>query len=552
MAGLRLGDTAPDFTQHSSAGDIHFRQWLGDSWGVLFSHPADSPRCAPQNSASWPSPKANSPTATRAFDLMGSWRWGRQTSQGGPRRRNGVQCHQRSAILEFELMLAVRDENGDVSNIPLWQIHQAASKDIATLGLSLPEGKELLAMVQHEIVTRQFEATTRHRQQCAQCGLTPSIKDYHGARFRTLFGDVELRVPRYTKCGCAGTGVAGSRQARQRWISAELECVQSELAATLSYERSSQILRLLLPIGSGHSASTVRDRTLRVGQRLEAEQTATPVTPASGQSSVTTIGLDGGYVRHCDAELGHNFEIIGGRVLAEDGSQRCVAFVRTVDEHSRTRVQHAVAALGGAHEELRVFTDGDGALRDLQLSVLPEATHVLDWYHLTRRLTVLASVINGKEAASRLPARDRDRLSEWMDSVKWRLWHGRAAGAITRLQAMLGVMARHSVPGEAVVKRITKLTTELLRYLENNADSIPDYGQRYRAGERISTSFVESAVNQIIDKRMSKSQQMRWSPKSAHLLLQVRTSVLDGRLRQDFARWYPGFAANDSDVRLTA
>jgi alkyl hydroperoxide reductase subunit AhpC len=41
MPSLRLGDTAPDFTQHFSVGDIHFHQWLGDSWGVLFSHPAD-------------------------------------------------------------------------------------------------------------------------------------------------------------------------------------------------------------------------------------------------------------------------------------------------------------------------------------------------------------------------------------------------------------------------------------------------------------------------------------------------------------------------------
>ena len=46
MASLRLGDTAPDFTQKSSLGDIHFHQWLGDSWGVLFSHPADfTPVC---------------------------------------------------------------------------------------------------------------------------------------------------------------------------------------------------------------------------------------------------------------------------------------------------------------------------------------------------------------------------------------------------------------------------------------------------------------------------------------------------------------------------
>jgi len=47
----------------------------------------------------------------------------------------------------------------------------------------------------------------------------------------------------------------------------------------------------------------------------------------------------------------------------------------------------------------------------------------------------------GKEAAEELPARNQARLSEWMDSAKWRLWHGRAAGAITRLQSMLGAMA---------------------------------------------------------------------------------------------------------------
>lgn len=43
---LRLGDTAPDFEQDSSEGKISFHDWLGDSWGVLFSHPADfTPVC---------------------------------------------------------------------------------------------------------------------------------------------------------------------------------------------------------------------------------------------------------------------------------------------------------------------------------------------------------------------------------------------------------------------------------------------------------------------------------------------------------------------------
>ena len=89
--------------------------------------------------------------------------------------------------------------------------------------------------------------------------------------------------------------------------------------------------------------------------------------------------------------------------------------------------------------------------------------------------------------------------------------------------------------------KLLKAVREFGRYIEANAGSIPNYGERYRAGEAISTAFVESTINQVVSKRMVKKQQMRRTPRGAHLLLQVRTRVLNGELADDFHRWYPAF-----------
>jgi hypothetical protein len=91
------------------------------------------------------------------------------------------------------------------------------------------------------------------------------------------------------------------------------------------------------------------------------------------------------------------------------------------------------------------------------------------------------------------------------------------------------------------LKKLSKSLFDVIRYLESNTDSIPDYGQRYRTGRRISTGFVESAVNEIVAKRMAKKQQMRWNRYTVQRFLDVRIHVLNGTLEDAFRHWHRGF-----------
>ena len=87
----------------------------------------------------------------------------------------------------------------------------------------------------------------------------------------------------------------------------------------------------------------------------------------------------------------------------------------------------------------------------------------------------------------------------------------------------------------------------MVAYIRKNAGSLINYGERYRAGERISSAFVEATVNTVTAPRFAKKQQMQWTPRGAHLPLQTRTRTLDGTLRETFERWYPGLV-NDHET----
>jgi hypothetical protein len=72
------------------------------------------------------------------------------------------------------------------------------------------------------------------------------------------------------------------------------------------------------------------------------------------------------------------------------------------------------------------------------------------------------------------------------------------------------------------------------KYLRGQAAWLINYAKRYRAGDRVGTSITEGTANFLVNRRMNKSQQMRWSRRGADLLLQVRSTAYNSTLGTGF------------------
>ncbi len=167
------------------------------------------------------------------------------------------------------------------------------------------------------------------------------------------------------------------------------------------------------------------------------------------------------------------------------------------------------------------------------------------------RITVMRQFAQG------LQSHDRKAGAEMFDNlerIKWYLWHGNIYRASEDIEGMCFDAGCLETDYPNMRKFITAIG-DFRVYIAANKSSLINYGERFRAGERISSAFIEATVNAVISKRFAKKQQMQWTKRGAHLLLQTRTKTLDGSLRSTFEEWYPGMANDNYDrneKRLTA
>jgi hypothetical protein len=457
--------------------------------------------------------------------------------------------------MRISILFQITDDNGATSAAKEVAAFEKATERAEDVGLSLAQGKALLAAVQRQVAQAQAgEWAGRHRC-CLSCGSQRRSNGSYPVLFRTLYGDVQLASPRLHRCACLGKGgpatVSPLRDLLPGHVAPERLYLEARWASLVPYAAAAGLLADVLPVASGTNATTLRQHVLRVAERAEGELGKEQSSFIDGcpaewaelpiPEGRIVVGLDGGYIRDWDDRKA-NFELIVGRSMPDDRDPRYVGLVHGYDRKPKRRLFELLKAQGlQANQDVTFLTDGGEEVRSLTELVTPEAEHVLDWFHIAMRLTVLEQYARG---VAHHDADEGARLLRELERTKWLLWHGNGHRARQHANDL-----RDDVKGLEMdyphLGKFARSAQEFAVYIRSNAGSLINYGERFRSGERISSAMAESTVNAVVSKRFAKRQQMQWTRRGAHLLLQTRTRALDGTLRPLFERWYPGLA-NDN------
>jgi hypothetical protein len=439
----------------------------------------------------------------------------------------------------------------------------------AELGLNLGEAKTILSGLQRSMVTQQAAEFVAKESCCLQCDKEFRHNGRHKIAVRTLFGKMQIESPRFYRCRCGGAkrnSFSPLATALPERTSAELLYLETKWAFRSSYGMTLKMLGEVLPIAQDINTTAIRKNVVRLGERIDRELGKEQGVFIEGcqrdwenlpvPEGPLSVGIDGGYVHSCEQEKkgeGGCFEIIVGKSIPTDGKGKCFGFVNCYDKKPKRRMFEVLTSQGlQINQQITFLSDGGDTVRDLQMLMSPQAEHILDWFHVSMRLQVLNQMAKGLKAVAKaqiapIPVGgdekddplDAEKLEKKVERLKWNLWHGNVHRALELIRDLEWDLEAFSESSEKV-RKMEKAVGGFDSYIRANRQFIPNYGDRWRNKERISTGFVESTVNQVISKRMVKKQQMRWSKRGAHLMLQIRPRVLNDEWGATLARWYPG------------
>ncbi len=281
-----------------------------------------------------------------------------------------------------------------------------------------------------------------------------------------------------------------------------------------------------------------------VGEALGDYVATRPETAASA----IVVTLDSTFIRSCENGERH-LEVRVGNVETASGGRQVFGVVAKADTDIRAVIRCNLDAVGRTGDTaLTAFTDGCPGLRSSLADAGVTTPPMPDWFHVAMRLQHL------KQIADSLSDDDPERVAakavivDEVERLHWRIWNGKARNAQISIDRIRAIMQHFQ--GEPDQRRSSapsrKLWTALRAldgYLTGQSAGLVNDAERHRAGLRVGTAITEGTANFLVNRRMNKSQQMRWSRRGADLLLQVRCAVYNGTLGSGFGqKFHP---AND-------
>src|SRR5689334_24935856 len=154
-------------------------------------------------------------------------------------------------------------------------------------------------------------------------------------------------------------------------------------------------------------------------------------------------------------------------------------------------------------------------------------------------------------------ARAKAVIVKEVDRLHWRIWHGKASDARITLERIRELMPafrdeRGRGSKSPSARRLGTALHEIDRYLSSQSAWLINYAERHRAGLRVGTSITEGTANFLVNRRLNKEQQMRWSRRGADLLLQVRCAVINGKLGSGLGHLFKTEADLASSLAMAA
>jgi hypothetical protein len=220
----------------------------------------------------------------------------------------------------------------------------------------------------------------------------------------------------------------------------------------------------------------------------------------------------------------------------DDGKRIAFSSVPVEADRQTQQLRGVMHHLGATPcSETTILSDGADGPRSLGESASVGPTcHVLDWFHLAMRVRHVAQAVKGWPNITDDDRRERARLADAVEHIRWRLWHGQVERALDLTgDTLVGLDAIAAAASPAAAGKVAGLLRGLETYVAGQAALIIDYATARHGDEPISTAPTEGTVQWLLHRRMGANQQMRWSPRGAHLMLKVRTAVANGTLDRD-------------------